>query len=111
MLRAVPYDELQAGVYEVGPEVPRDLCPTIDFGCPDLTDLFAEFSDRVNYAATQPDLEPYERLPNPEAVMLIEDWQQDLKKVTMRILWDDPVSGDRKTYEKHYFLHADRIHE
>lgn len=111
MLRAVPFDELQAGVYEVGAEVPRDLCPTIDFGCPELTDLFAEFSERVNFAATEPGLEPYERLPNPEAVLLIEDWQQDLKKVTMRILWDDPVSGDRKNYEKHYFLHADRIHE
>jgi hypothetical protein len=28
--------------------------------------------------------------------------------VTLRITWDDPVTGKEKTYEKHYFLHSQR---
>ena len=44
-------------------------------------------------------------LPNGEGIMVIEDWQADLKKVTMRILWDDPVSGQPKDYFKNIFLH------
>jgi hypothetical protein len=107
-LRAIPFDELQTGVYEVGDEVPRDLCPNLDFGCPALTGVFREFSERVTYAATTEDLENYQRLPNADAVMVIEDWQDGLKKVTLRISWDDPVSGERQTYEKHYFVHRDR---
>jgi quinol-cytochrome oxidoreductase complex cytochrome b subunit len=107
-LRAIPFDQLQTGVYEVGDEVPRDLCPNLDFGCPALTGVFREFSERVTYAATTEDLENYQRLPNADAVMVIEDWQDGLKKVTLRISWDDPVSGERQTYEKHYFVHRDR---
>ena len=111
-LRAVPFEQLQSGVYEVvvSGEVPRDLCPDIDYGCPELTDVFEKYTERVTHAATATGLQNFERLPNAEAVMLIEDWQTDLKKVTMRILWDDPDSGDRKNYEKHYFLHRDRVH-
>ncbi len=44
-------------------------------------------------------------LPNGEGIMVIEDWQADLKKVTMRILWDDPVSDQGKDYFKHIYLH------
>lgn len=111
-LRAVPFEQLEPGAYEVtiGGEVPRDLCPDIDYGCPELTEVFEQYSERVTHAATATDLQPFERLPNAEAVMVIENWQTDLKKVTMRILWDDPVNGDRKSYEKHYFLHRDRLH-
>ena len=48
------------------------------------------------------------KLPDALAVMVIEDWQSDLRKVTPRIVWTDPESGEQKTYEKHIFLHLDR---
>ncbi len=107
-LRAIPFEQLQTGVYEVGAEVPRDLCPNLDYGCPALTSVFKEFSERVTYAATNDKLPDYKRLPNARAVMVIEDWQQDLKKVTLRITWDDPATGEAKVYEKQYFLHRER---
>ncbi len=107
-LRAIPYDQFQSGVYEVTGAVPRDLCPNIDFGCPELTTVFKEFSDRVTNAATNEDLADYQRLPNANAVMLVEDWQEDLKKVTLRITWDDVKTGKKQTYEKHFFIHNDR---
>ncbi len=107
-LRAVPFDQLQTGVYEVSGEVPRDLCPNLDFGCPDLTAVFREFSDGVVYAATHTELESYERLPDAQAAMVIEDWQQDLKKVTLRINWTDADTGKTQKLENQYFLHRER---
>jgi hypothetical protein len=51
---------------------------------------------------------PAQRLANPEAVMLVEDWQKDLRKITMRIGYDDPQNAEnRLTYERHVFLHRD----
>ncbi len=104
-LREVPYEQLRVGVYEVSDTIPRNLCPEINSGCPQLTELFAEYSERVTEAATNESLQAYQRLPNANAVMLVEDWQEDLRKVTLRIVWDDLVSGDVKTYERHVFLH------
>ena len=48
-----------------------------------------------------------EALINPEAVLVVENWQENLKKVTMRITWDDPDTGERKTYERHIYVHSD----
>jgi hypothetical protein len=107
-LREIPFNQLQMGVYEVGGEVPRDLCPNLDFGCPQLTAVFREFSDRITEAATNTELAAYQRLPNAQAAMVIEDWQENLKKVTLRINWDDATTGKAQTYEKHYYLHEER---
>jgi hypothetical protein len=48
-------------------------------------------------------------LPDAQAVMVIEDWQKDLKKVTPRIQWIDSTTGAKQTYERHIYLHRDRI--
>ena len=62
-------------------------------------------------AATNASLPSELRLPNPEAVMVIEDWQQDLRKVTMRIAWQDPDTGEAKSYEKPVFIHRAHLGE
>jgi hypothetical protein len=101
-LRLIPFDQLQPGVYEVNITKPEKLCPTLDFGCPELEKVFGEYTDRVNEAAEAG------KLPNVQAVMVIEDWQKDLRKVTPRIVWNDPVTNDTKTYERHIYLHRNR---
>jgi ubiquinol-cytochrome c reductase cytochrome b subunit len=101
-LRAIPFDELQPGVYEVGVTDTKNLCPDLNFGCPELTNVFKEYSQRVTEAEDQG------RLPDAQAVLLIEDWQVGLRKVTPRIVWTDPDTGETKTYERHIFLHRDR---
>ncbi|RME08823.1 MAG: cytochrome bc complex cytochrome b subunit [Anaerolineae bacterium] len=100
-LRAIPFEQLQPGVYEVNATEPENLCPEMDFGCPALEAVFAEFSERVNEAVEAG------KLPEAQAVLVIEAWQADLVKVTPRILWLDPESGTRKSYERHIFLHRD----
>jgi hypothetical protein len=104
-LREIPYEQLKVGVYEVTDTIPRNLCPEINTGCSELTQVFAEYSRRVNEAATNTRLPDYLRLPNANAVMLIEDWQLDLRKITLRIVWEDVITGNSKTYERHVFLH------
>lgn len=116
-LRQVPYEQLVAGVYEVGPTLPKEICPGLDRGpdvargCPELTAVFREYSERINHAATQEDLPSYARMPDASAIMLIEDWQPDLKKITMRINWNDVVTGDPKVYERHIFLHREHARD
>ncbi len=110
-LREVPFDQLVPGVYTVSTEAPDELCPNLDFGCPALTEVFQEFNNRIMEAATNERLPAELRLPNPEAVMVIEDWQQDLRKVTMRIAWQDAVSGEAKSYEKPVFIHRANLGE
>ena len=98
-LQAVPYDQLQQGFYIVN-ETPTDnICPELDFGCPEFEAFFTEYSVRVNQSIDSG------RLENGDAVIVIENWQEDLKKVTLRITWDDPDSGDKRTYERHIYIH------
>jgi hypothetical protein len=71
----------------------------LDFGCPELETFFAEFTVRVNEAIDSG------ALVNGDAVIVIENWQEDLKKVTLRITWDSPDSGEKRTYERHIYIH------
>jgi hypothetical protein len=95
-LRAIPYEQLQAGVYEVNRTEADNLCPNLEFGCPELETVFKDFGERVNESGMQ----------EVQAVLVIEDWQDGLKKITPRIIWTE--EGTQKTYEKHVFLHRDR---
>ena len=97
-LRRVPYEDLVPGVYEVGKTDPETLPGK-------LREVFGEYARRVQEAKRDG------RLPNAQAVMVIEEWQVDLKKVTPRIVWTDPESGEEKVYERHIYLHRYRPRE
>jgi hypothetical protein len=101
-LREVPFDQLQPGVYEVGKTPTTKLCPNLDFGCPSLEHVFTQYTDAVDEYMNSGEL------PNAQALIVIEDWQKDLKKVTTRILWNDPASGSQKTYEHSIYIHRNR---
>ncbi len=101
-MRAIPYDQLRAGFYEVNVTDPDEMCDDMVWGCPELSAVFEEYSIRVNEAADEG------HLPDVQALLIVEDWQAGLKKITPRILWTDEETGDRKSYERHIFLHRDR---
>jgi hypothetical protein len=75
------------------------MCPEMDFGCPEFEEFFTIYTEKVNNAIEAGSLD------NPEAVLVVENWQENLKKVTARITWDDPETGERKTYERHMYVH------
>jgi hypothetical protein len=44
-----------------------------------------------------------------EGIMLIEDWQTDLKKVTLRVIWTE-ANGTPHEYSQSVYLHRERNH-
>ncbi len=91
-LHAVPFAQLPVGVYVVGKTDPATLPP--EFGA-----VFADFTKRINAAAADG------RLPDARALLIIEDWQADLKRATLRIGWNDPRGAGPKTFERYVYLH------
>ena len=104
-LRAIPYEELRPGVYEINKTPAVNLCPELDYGCTHLEAVFAEYTERVNLA------EEAGKLPEAEAFMIIEDWQANLRKVTLRIQWLPAGADQVVTEEQHFFLHRDRARD
>jgi hypothetical protein len=102
VLRAISFDQLQPGAYEVNITAAKNMCPNLDFGCPELEAVFAEYTARINEAVE------LGKMLDVQAVLLIESWQLDLMKVTPRIVYTDPKDGVRKTYERVIFLHRQR---
>jgi len=114
-LREIPFQELVQGIYVVTPDYGDDLCPgliyqpepetdpnNIVIGCPHLTAVFNEFSEKL-LAAEADGL-----LPELSASFIVEDFQFGLVRVTPHVEWTDPETGKRKVYEHSYFLHQDR---
>jgi hypothetical protein len=99
-LRAVPFEELQPGVYVINETSDKNMCPDLDYGCPELEEVFTLYSEMVNEAIEDG------RLANGEAVLVIDEWQLDLVKVTPRIIWEE--DGQRKSYEKQIYIHRER---
>lgn len=118
-LREIPYAELQGRQAEfiVGTDYGDDLCPGLAYqpdphgdvnnvviGCPHLTAVFEQFSERLLAA------EADGRLPNLDAKLVVEQFQADMVKITPHVEWTDPATGAAKMYEHTYFLHEDRAH-
>jgi len=100
-LRLIPGEELQAGSYEVNSVAPVNMCPNLDFGCPALESFFTLYGERVNESIKKGDLPQ-----DTQAVLVIEEWQKDLKKVVLRMVW--PEGGASKSYERTIYLHSER---
>jgi ubiquinol-cytochrome c reductase cytochrome b subunit len=101
-LREIPFDQIQKGSYEVGVTPADNMCPNLDYGCPQFEEFFTNFSWRVDQAV-KGGLLP----KGAQAILLVEDWQENLKKITMRMVWT-VEDGKTKTYERHIFLHRER---
>src|SRR3990172_2093551 len=117
-LRAIPYQELVQGIYVVGQDYGPDLCPNLSYqpnpetdvnnvvvGCPYLTGVFNEFSEKLLKA------EEEGLLPDLNANITVEQFQYNLIRVTPIVTWTDPESGLSKTYSHSYYLHQDRPRE
>lgn len=118
-LRAIPFDELQPGAYIAGQDYGRDLCPDLIYqpeamqgsdeiviGCPHLTSVFYE-----EFVARLIKAEEDGKLPQMQAMLLIEEWQPGLMKVTPVIEWADAKTGEPKIFDHAFYLHRDRPRE
>jgi len=94
-IRALMYEELPVGQYD-----------TADKASYPKEGEFAKVFDEINTEIAKLPT----GLPNGHGVIVIEDWQDGLKKVTMRILWDNATSGQTDTFEKIIYVHRDSIY-
>jgi quinol-cytochrome oxidoreductase complex cytochrome b subunit len=87
------WDGLEVGTYEAAN---WSSAPT-----PALENLLHEFDAGLENRAAD--------LPGAEGVLVIEQWQPGLKKITLRILWDD--SGQARESSQSTYLHRESDHE
>jgi ubiquinol-cytochrome c reductase cytochrome b subunit len=119
-IREIPYPELLAGIgiYEVGHDYGEDLCPELVYqpnadedvnnvviGCPHLTEVFEEYSERLLQA------EEEGLLPDLHASFTVEEFQHNVIRIEPHVDWTDAESGLSKVYSRHFFLHAERTQE
>jgi quinol-cytochrome oxidoreductase complex cytochrome b subunit len=90
-VRAIPYEQLMIGSYDLA-SVNLDA---LSDEAPQLASVLEEFERHVE--AEQDDL------PGANGVMVIEQWQENLKKVTLRITW----AGMPQAFEKSTYIHVE----
>lgn len=106
-LHRVPFDALAVGVYQI------DAADASTMPTP-LAVIFDQFQRQVQAARDAGEL------PEAQAFMVVEDWQQDLKRVTLRITWLQETAAPAalgspgaptataQTLERTIYLHRDR---
>lgn len=94
-LQSVPFDDLTLGIYSETQTGPVALPPT-------LAAVLADFRQQVSQARQS------HSLPQAEGTLIIEAWQPNLKRITIRIIWLDEETDAPKNYEKVIYLHRNR---
>ena len=100
----------------MGQDYGEGLCPDLVYypaedeinaviGCPYLAEVFEEFSERLGHEEAEGNL------LNLHATFTIEQFQHNMMRVVPHVDWDDPESGEAKSYEQHFYLHAERSQE
>jgi hypothetical protein len=94
-LHQIPFDDLEVGAFAVNATA-LDTLPE------SLAEVFNSYERQVSAFAADGTFQ------NVDAWMVVEDWQQDLKRVTLRITWMDPDTEERRTYRRYIYLHRER---
>ncbi len=89
-LRLSNWDEIVYGTFTTDEllEAPNDTMA-------EILGIFKEELDHIESDARE----------NHVGFIVIEDWQTDLKKITMRVLWDDLETGEPGEFSQTVYLH------
>ena len=80
-------------------------------GATDFQAMLTRMQERVDEQATRAKNGDKTALVGAQGFFIVEDWQTDLKKVTLRITWTPQTAGDTGTYEKIIYLSRDSVYE
>jgi quinol-cytochrome oxidoreductase complex cytochrome b subunit len=89
-IRLADWDDLEVGVYEAAT---WSTAPTET-----LRDLLHTFDEEIVGAVS-------DERTSWEGLMVIEDWQPGLKKITLRVLWIDVATGDPGEFSETTYFH------
>ena len=102
-VRAIPYDQLFVGSY--------DASDPTTYPSGELGRIMAEMKEAVDREGAKPDNNFFAGDVN----LKIEDWQTDLKKLTVTVFWEEVPEGggerEARTFEKVFFIHRESNYE
>ncbi len=102
MVRKLGYSGLLSGVYDLAPYA--QLSPAAD----NFSLMLARMQQAVQAAATRAqETNNQQGLQGVKGTFLVEDWQTNLKKVTLRLQWTPMNSADTGSYDRTIYLHKD----
>jgi hypothetical protein len=73
--------------------------------------MLTRMEERINEQATRAKNGDKNALVGAQGFFVVEDWQSNMKKVTLRVTWTPQVAGDTGSYEKVLYLHRDSVYE
>jgi ubiquinol-cytochrome c reductase cytochrome b subunit len=91
-LRLADWDELDYGTYQASEYMngPNET----------MRDLLQEFQTEIARIAS-------EDTTGHEGIIVIDDWQTDLKKITLRVVWRETETGEPGEFSQVVYLHRD----
>jgi quinol-cytochrome oxidoreductase complex cytochrome b subunit len=89
-LRTSNWEEIELGTFEASR---WSTAPTATMG-----GLLETFNEEIEHISDS-------RYRNPEGLMIVEDWQADLKKITLRVVWTDGDTGDPGEFSQTMYFH------
>ncbi len=104
-VRQLGYEGLPTGTYELA----QFANPPANAG--HFEALLANMQKAVAHQAELAKHSDKQGLQDALGFFIVEDWQTDLKKVTLRITWTPREIGDTGTFEKIIYLHKDSAYE
>ncbi len=101
-IRETSWATLTPGTWDTRVDLPEN---TESPASPEVKLLMEEYAHHI----VEEDAKAYEKglpegLPNGYGKLIIEEWQPELKKVTMRVFWQ-PEGSDEQTFERAFYIH------
>ncbi|MCI0476733.1 MAG: hypothetical protein L0Y55_10840, partial [Anaerolineales bacterium] len=93
-VRRIGYTDLPTGSYELT----KYAAPSADRFENMLSKLQVRIQSQADFA-------------DARGLVIVEDWQANLKKITLRITWTPGAPGESGSFEKAIYLHRDSMYE
>ncbi|HEX7588864.1 MAG TPA: cytochrome b N-terminal domain-containing protein [Anaerolineae bacterium] len=104
-VRRLGYASVPVGTYDLSQYA------TPPAGATSFQVMLTRIQERVAEQATRVKNGDKSALLGAQGFFVVEDWQANLKKVTLRITWTPQTAGDTGTYEKIIYLSRDSVYE
>ncbi len=104
-VRRLGYDGLPVGTYDLSQyaTAPANADP--------FQAMLVNMQAAIKHQAELAKQSDKQGLQDAQGFFVVEDWQTNLKKVTLRITWTPREKGDTGTFEKIIYLHKDSAYE
>lgn len=101
-VRRLGYARVPVGVYDLSQY--SAIKPNADSFVQMLAQMQGDIAEQATLALAT---NSHSGLPDARGLLIVEDWQTNLKKITLRITWTPVKAGDAGSFEQVVYLHRD----